>query len=63
MYINQAVLDVFTGLSEEEKDVLRNLNTGAPHVASARDRLVQFAQERDWDDDTLNDVLRLVGVY
>lgn len=63
MYINSAVLNAFADLTEGEKDHLRNLNTGAPHVSTARDGLVEFAQQKGWDDDLLNDVLRLVGTY
>jgi hypothetical protein len=54
------ILDVFTALTDEEKTRLRAIHVGAKYSASARNRLLDFAQERQWDEETLTDVLLLL---
>jgi hypothetical protein len=54
-------LDAFAALSDADKETLRRLHQGARFTGSARDRLAAFATEHGWNDDVLNDVLRLLA--
>ena len=53
-------LDEFTNLTEKEKERLRALDRGARFTASGRNKLLDFAQERGWSDEVLNDILALL---
>lgn len=54
-------LDAFASLTDEEQTRLRRLNQGARFTGSARNQLAEFAQQRGWSDEVLNDVLALLA--
>lgn len=49
--------DLLTSLSDTERTRLQNLAIGAKHVSRARNQLLDFADEHQWDEETLNGVL------
>jgi hypothetical protein len=54
-------LDAFAALSDEDKVRLQRYHNGAKFSGAARNKLLDFATEQGWSEDTLNDVLRLLA--
>jgi len=53
-------LDAFAALDDEDKVRLQRYHNGAKFSGAARNRLMDFAQEHGWSEETLTDVLLLL---